>query len=152
MLHSSWRALGWSLYLYRIYIRRLHLYIFYVLVAITSSLYTATIKSASAPRIRSNNAVTKLPPVPAEQLKEKAAARAQNQADIDVAIQEWFDATQQTANQLAERFNKKPRFFLDAFFHGGARMINHHEKVNPHNAFISRKANELREGVLSIFL
>ncbi|KAF8179465.1 hypothetical protein BJ912DRAFT_804022, partial [Pholiota molesta] len=46
---------------------------------------------------------------------------------------------------LAERFNKKPRFFLDAFFHGGVRMINHHEKVNPHNAFISRKANELRE-------
>lgn len=51
------------------------------------------------------------------------------------------------ANELAERFNKKPRHFLDIFFHGGARMINTQEKVNPHNAFLSLKAQELRDGM-----
>jgi hypothetical protein len=123
-----------------------------MLVAIISSLYTATIKSTSAPHICSKNTGTKLPPIPSEQQKANAAVCVQNQAEIDVAFQEWFDTTQQTANQLAEHFNKKPCFFLDAFFHGGVHIINHHKKFNPHNTFISIKANELREGVLSIFL
>jgi len=49
-------------------------------------------------------------------------------------------------NQLAERFSKKPRYFLDIFFSGGARMVTHHDKINTHNAFTSLKAQEICDG------
>ncbi|KAF9486114.1 hypothetical protein BDN70DRAFT_794340 [Pholiota conissans] len=108
-------------------------------------LVSSTIQSASAPRVRL--AVAKPNPIPLtnEQRREKVAQREKTQAEIDVAVQAWFDSTIAKANELAEHFNKKPRYFLDIFFHGGARMVMHHEKVNPHNAFVSLKAQELRE-------
>ncbi|KAJ7124576.1 hypothetical protein C8R43DRAFT_847321, partial [Mycena crocata] len=46
---------------------------------------------------------------------------------------------------LATRFDKKARYFLDMMFQGGARMVNHQEKVNPYNAFKAMKAAEMRE-------
>ena len=49
-------------------------------------------------------------------------------------------------NQLAEHFSKKPHYFLDIFFSGGARMVTHHDKVNMHNAFTSLKAQEIHDG------
>ncbi|PPQ82115.1 hypothetical protein CVT25_014277 [Psilocybe cyanescens] len=76
------------------------------------------------------------PAISAEQRKEKAKEREQTQEEIDNAVNEWFKNTIAKANELADRFNKKPRHFLDIFFHGGARMINTQEKVNPHNAFL----------------
>lgn len=66
---------------------------------------------------------------------------------IDAAVDEWFESTTAKANELAELFNKKPRYFLNIFFHGGARMVHHHEKVNAHNAFVSLKAQEPRDGM-----
>ena len=105
----------------------------------------STIKSASTHRVRSTQS-TKAPPIPGWQRAEKAIKHDRVQQEIDEAVDEWFTHTNSLANTLAERFNKKPRYFLDIFFHGGARMLNHHEKINPKNAFVALKAQELRDG------
>ncbi|KAF8185651.1 hypothetical protein BJ912DRAFT_852597 [Pholiota molesta] len=107
-----------------------------------SSFTSATI---STPRIRDDNQKAKPAPIPNEQRKENLTQREKLQEDIDDAVQEWFDNTMAKAAELAARFNKKPRHFLDIFFSGGARMVTNQEKVNPHNAFVSLKAQELRE-------
>ncbi|KAJ7269468.1 hypothetical protein C8J57DRAFT_1066654, partial [Mycena rebaudengoi] len=52
------------------------------------------------------------------------------------------------AEELATRFDKKPRYFLDIFFQGSAHMVNHHEKVNTYNMFKSLKAADHREGMI----
>ncbi|KAJ6511742.1 hypothetical protein DFH09DRAFT_1333628 [Mycena vulgaris] len=46
---------------------------------------------------------------------------------------------------LAEKFDKKPRYFLDIFFQGGACMVNHQDKGNPYNMFKAEKAVQHRE-------
>ncbi|KAJ7893178.1 hypothetical protein B0H14DRAFT_3427659 [Mycena olivaceomarginata] len=60
---------------------------------------------------------------------------------------EFFSYAESKAIELGERFDRKPRYFLDLFFQGGARMMNHHDKINPCNAFKSEKAAERREGL-----
>ncbi|CAK5261819.1 unnamed protein product [Mycena citricolor] len=65
---------------------------------------------------------------------------------LEPLIADWFKSTIERADELSKRFNKKPRYFLDHFFQGGARMVNHQEKVNPFNAFKAFKAKEIREG------
>lgn len=110
-----------------------------------SILVSSTINAASSARIRHTQHKSG-PPLTAKQKKDKATEREETQAAIDAAVDEWFDLTTTKANELAERFNKKPRYFLDIFFHGGARMVHHHEKTNAHNAFVSLKAQELRDG------
>jgi hypothetical protein len=115
-----------------------------------SILVSSTINTASSTRIRHTK--HKSAPLTAKQKKEKAIQRDEKQAAIDAAVDEWFELTMTKANELAERFDKKPRYFLDIFFHGGARMVHHHEKVNAHNAFVSLKAQELRDGMLLVLL
>ena len=110
-----------------------------------SILVSSTINVASSTCVRHTQ--KKSAPLTAKQKKEKAIQREENQAAIDTAVDEWFNSTMAKANELAERFNKKPRYFLDVFFHGGTRMVHHHEKVNAHNAFVSLKAQELRDGM-----
>jgi hypothetical protein len=60
--------------------------------------------------------------------------------------EEWWTYTEEKASELANCFDKKEQYFLDIFFQGGARMVNHHKEVNPYNALKSEKAAELREG------
>ncbi|KAJ7801970.1 hypothetical protein B0H14DRAFT_2614847 [Mycena olivaceomarginata] len=48
------------------------------------------------------------------------------------------------ANKLAEKYDKKSRYFLDCIFQGGSHMVNHQHEVNTYNAFKSEKAAELR--------
>jgi hypothetical protein len=95
-----------------------------------SILTSSTINAASSSCIR--HMQHKSAPLTTKQKKEKAIEREANHAAMDAAVDEWFDFTTAKANELAEQFNKKPRFFLDIFFHGGARMVHHHEKVNAH--------------------
>jgi len=106
-----------------------------------SSLTALTVKQ---PRIR--HTTSKSAPTTAAQRKEKAKKREENQEELDTAVNEWFNDTIVRANTLAEKFNRKPRYFLDIFFHGGATMIHANEKVNPHGAFLSLKSQELRDG------
>ncbi|PPQ81182.1 hypothetical protein CVT25_015213 [Psilocybe cyanescens] len=108
-----------------------------------STLTSSTVHSGSTARIRYTTTIK--PAISTEQRKEKAKEREQTQEEIDDAVNEWFNNTIAKANELADCFNKKPRHFLNIFFHGGARMINTQEKVNPHNAFLSMKAQELRD-------
>ncbi|KAF8874789.1 hypothetical protein BD779DRAFT_1423976, partial [Infundibulicybe gibba] len=94
------------------------------------------------PRLRDRSS-NKSAPTPAPQRKEKAAERQVRQREIDAAVREWFASTLSRADDLAQRFNKKPQHFLDLFFQGGAHMINHRSKTNPFNAFKSAKAKEI---------
>ena len=90
----------------------------------------------------------KAAPLTSTQKKKKSAQHEENQAAINMAVDEWFSLTTAKANKLAAHFNKKPHYFLNIFFHGGAHMVHHHGKVNPHNAFMSLKAQELQDGIL----
>ena len=109
-----------------------------------------TIKSASARHVHHHPA-HKLVPVPAQDHREKEEACQEKQQAIDDAVSQWYMYSITKANDLSHRFNKKLRYFLDMFFQGSAHMVNHHSKVNPHNAFKSIKAQELHEGTF-IFL
>ncbi|KAF8222542.1 hypothetical protein L208DRAFT_1186164, partial [Tricholoma matsutake] len=69
----------------------------------------------------------------------------EKQQEIDNAVNEGYSYTIAKANDLAECFDQKPCYFLDIFFQGGTRMVNHHSKVNAHNTFKSLKAQELHK-------
>jgi hypothetical protein len=106
-----------------------------------------TIVSASQPHIRHTNTPPRAP-LTSEEKKEKQVARSLKQAQIDEAVGEWFAYTNAKATELAERFDRTQRYFLDIFFQGGARMVHHQENINPYNAFKSEKAAECRERAL----
>jgi hypothetical protein len=76
----------------------------------------------------------------------RAERNSQRQAEISNAIDEWTKSTLNTASELARRFDKKERYFLDIFFQGGAHLIHKQTKVNAYNAFKHLKAEELRDG------
>ncbi|KAJ6573766.1 hypothetical protein DFH09DRAFT_1311850 [Mycena vulgaris] len=103
-----------------------------------------TIAALSQPRIRQTPSVPRAP-LTAEEKKKKREDSPETQAQIDEAVGEWWAQTYSKAVQLAQRFDKKPCYFLDMMFQGGARMVNHHEKVNPYNAFKSEKAAQVCE-------
>ena len=84
-------------------------------------------------------------PTPAQR-KARAERNSQLQTEISNAIDEWMKSTLNTASELARRFNKKERYFLDIFFQGGAHLIHKQTKVNAYNAFKHLKAEELRDG------
>ncbi|KAK7016039.1 hypothetical protein R3P38DRAFT_2542991 [Favolaschia claudopus] len=104
-----------------------------------------TIAQASVPPRRPNETSKKPAPLTTEQQKEKRDARQEKQSQIDAAVQEWMEYTNELANKLAKRFDMKARYFLDIFSQGGAHMIHHQENTNPYNAFKSVKAAEARE-------
>jgi hypothetical protein len=106
----------------------------------------STVKTVSAPRQRKPLA-RKPPPIPSQQRKEKLAACQENQRLIDDVVSEWYTYTLAKADDLGKRFNKKPRYFLNIFFQGGAKMVNHQEKTNAYNAFKSLKAADLNKGL-----
>lgn len=107
----------------------------------------STIKNLSAPRQRIAPQ-PKPPPIPSQQRKENLAKRQENQQQIDEAVADWYAYTLTKADDLGKRFNKKPRYFLDIFFQGGAKMVTHNNKTNAFNAFKSLKATELNEGII----
>ncbi|KAJ6573776.1 hypothetical protein DFH09DRAFT_915771, partial [Mycena vulgaris] len=102
-----------------------------------------TIAAVSQPRSR--QPAKPRAPLTAEQKKEKHDDSEKTRSAMDEGIQEWFTSTMEKAEELAVRFDKKPRYFLDVFFQGGARMVHCQEKINPYNAFKSEKAAEVRK-------
>ena len=84
-------------------------------------------------------------PTPAQRTA-RAARNSQVQTEISNAIDEWTKSTLNTASELARRFDKKERYFLDIFFQGGAHLVHKQTKVNAYNAFKHLKAEELRDG------
>lgn len=110
-------------------------------------LQKSTLRAGTARRVRHAPNRPRAP-IPSRQKKEKAAEREARQDEINKLFNEWLDDTVAKANAYAEKFGKKPRYFLDLFFHGGARMVHQHKKKNVHNAFLSLKSRDLREGTL----
>ena|ERR1700683_5465338 len=89
--------------------------------------------------------LTKPAPLTTEQQKYKREAHEHAKAAIDAKVDKWFSSTMAKAEELAERFSKKPCYFLDLFFHGSACLV-HENSTNPWNAFMSKKADEANDG------
>ena len=96
-------------------------------------------------RIR-NLATSKSAAPTSTQRKARAERNNRLQTEIGEAIDEWTKTTLNTASELARRFDKTERYFLDIFFQGGAHLIHKQTKVNAYNAFKHLKAKELRDG------
>ncbi|KAJ7691945.1 hypothetical protein B0H17DRAFT_934493 [Mycena rosella] len=103
-----------------------------------------TIASASQPHIRHTDPAP-CAPLTSEEKKEKQVARKLKQEQIDTTVGEWFAYTYAKATELAERFGRTQRHFLNTFFQGSAHMVHHQENVNAYNAFKSEKAAKCRE-------
>ncbi|KAJ7233791.1 hypothetical protein C8J57DRAFT_1090264 [Mycena rebaudengoi] len=110
-----------------------------------------TIVAVSNPRIRRTESKPRAP-LTSEEQREKCEARAERQEEIDMAVGEWFSYTYAKAEELAQRFKKTQRYFLDVFFQGGAHMVHHQDKVNAYNTFKSEKAAECRESAFFFIL
>ena len=109
---------------------------------------TLTVKAANVRRPRRRH---KQAPLTAHQRALNAASRAARQGNIDQAVSDWYSATLLKAEQLAATYNKKPRYFLDLFFQGGARMVQNRKKVNPWNAWTSMQAKRLNAGRIELY-
>jgi hypothetical protein len=96
-------------------------------------------------RIR-KSATSKSATLTPAQRTARTERNSQLQTEINNAIDEWSKTTLNTASELARRFDKKERYFLDIFFQGGAHLIHKQTKVNAYNAFKHLKAEELRDG------
>ncbi len=88
------------------------------------------------------------PSRPKSQVDESASRRKEENDAIEGAVDEWMASTLAKAAELADRFDKKPRYFLDRFFLGGQKLIYKQSVTNAFNAFKSIKAAELRAGTL----
>ena len=62
-------------------------------------------------------------PTPAQRTA-RAERNSQLQTELSNAIDEWTKSTLNTASELARRFDKKERYFLDIFFQGGAHLVH----------------------------
>jgi|SRR5215471_14141966 len=101
---------------------------------------------------RDRNAATiKAAPLTAEQRKEKKEARNDTAKAMAADIEEWHSFTMAKIEELAEKYHKKPRYFQDIFFQGGARLV-HSRGTTAWNAFLSKKMDEVKEGRLSTLL
>ncbi|KAF7292671.1 hypothetical protein MIND_01165300 [Mycena indigotica] len=103
----------------------------------------STLAGADHPRLRKNAAPRQKPaPRPAAAQREQRATHAARQKEMDDDVAKWWADTQSTAKHLAEKYQKKERYFYDLFFQGGAHMVHSREAVNPYNAFKHEKAIE----------
>ena len=104
------------------------------------------LSSVVVPPTRLRNAASsKRTPLTNVQRKERAASNSLRQAQINEAVEAWKQSTLDTAADLANRFDKKERYFLDLFFQAGTHLVHQHKKINAHNAYLHMKAEEMRE-------
>jgi hypothetical protein len=115
---------------------------------LTEVINMARLTPKSANPTRARRPQPKRAPLTTHQRLSRKNARAQKQAAIDASVAEWFSATLAKAEELAERHGKKPRYFLDHFFHGGARMVVKRFKANAWNAWSSKVARDENSGQL----
>jgi hypothetical protein len=113
----------------------------------TGTKKSRTIKAASS-RIRRPRPLGQSYPKKQSQQANKKHQERRNA--IKSAVDEWYSYTVAKIDELATRFDKKPRYFYDHFFQGGVKMIFQRSKINPHNAFMSMKAADLRAGKISL--
>lgn len=104
------------------------------------------IRSGPATGIRPDAPRTERPkavPLTDQQKEERNARRRERDSDIDNCLNDWFENTLSLADRLAEKYDMKPRYFLDKMFYGGACLVNTHQRTNAWNAFVSVKTGEM---------
>lgn len=84
-------------------------------------------------------------PIPSEQREKRQEANRKRRQEVDAEVIAWESYTLTKAEELAVRFDKKPRYFLDLFYQATARLSSRHEKVNGFNAYKSKRIAEMRE-------
>ena len=97
------------------------------------------------PPTRLRNTASSCSSLTNKQRKERAASNGLHQAQINEAVEAWKQSTLNTAADLANRFDKKERYFLDLFFQAGTHLVHQHKKVNAYNAYLHMKAEEMRD-------
>ena len=85
---------------------------------------------------------------PAERKRRREASQL-NAAALDTAIDDWFQLTLATAQELGKCFNHNPRWVLDKMFYRGAH-VKKHNKTNAWNAWASKMCTELNAGKYSL--
>jgi hypothetical protein len=68
-----------------------------------------------------------------------------NTAALDTAIEEWFQLTMATAQELGKRFNHRTRWILDKMFYRGAH-VKKKNKTNAWNAWASQLSTKVNAG------
>ena len=68
-----------------------------------------------------------------------------NTAALDTAIEEWFQLTMTTAQELGKRFSHRPRWILDKMFYRGAH-VKKKNKTNAWNAWASQLCAKVNAG------
>ncbi|KAJ7506729.1 hypothetical protein B0H11DRAFT_1674380, partial [Mycena galericulata] len=84
-------------------------------------------------------------PLGPEERKQRNKTRLDKQNSVDEILGQWYADAVSLAEDLSAKYKKKPKYYLEMMFQGGAKMIHHQEKTNPYNAFKSEKAAECRE-------
>ncbi|KAJ7785308.1 hypothetical protein DFH07DRAFT_948388 [Mycena maculata] len=103
-----------------------------------------TIAIESHPQIR-HTEPRKRVPWTAEKRQENKEKCTEKQDGIDAALVAWWDGTVALVEDLSTRYKKKPKYFLEMMFQGGAHMVHSQGKPNPYNAFRAEKAAECHE-------
>ena len=80
--------------------------------------------SVIIPPTRLRNTASTRTPLTDVQRKERAASNSLRQAQINEAVETWKQSTLSTAADLANRFDKKERYFLDLFFQAGTHLVH----------------------------
>jgi hypothetical protein len=78
--------------------------------------------------------------------KRRRDAMHLNTAALDTAIEEWYQLTMKTAQELAKRFSHRPRWILDKMFYRGAH-VKKRNKTNAWNAWASQMCAKVNAGM-----
>ncbi|EEB89385.1 hypothetical protein MPER_12518, partial [Moniliophthora perniciosa FA553] len=95
------------------------------------------------PRLR-HYAPTRVP-MTQSQRKEKIKEGEKRRNDIKADMKLLYSDLEIRCQALADKYDKKPRYFRDLFFQGGVRLMKSQKKTNKFNAWKHVKSHELRE-------
>ncbi|KAF8326485.1 hypothetical protein F5887DRAFT_1197076 [Amanita rubescens] len=100
--------------------------------------------SAICPRQRTSKPRPYIP-VPPEQRAQRRETNRERREEVNAAIIAWETYTLSKAEELAERFKRRPRYFLDLFYQSTSRLASRHEKANGFNLYKRKRIAEMRE-------
>lgn len=101
--------------------------------------------NAICPRQRTKPVKPRIP-IPPEQRHQRNEANRECRDEINAGIIAWENYTLSKAEELAARFDKRPRYFLDLFYQATSHLASRHEKPNGFNIYKSKRIAEMREG------
>jgi hypothetical protein len=80
-----------------------------------------------------------------EERRRRREATHQNTAALYTAIEEWFQLTMSTAQELGKHFNHRQHWILDKMFYRGAQ-VKKKSKTNAWNAWASKTYETVNVG------